>query len=385
MKCLYVSLIIATAIFFTACSQNGNTTEPGKEGKASNKKYQEGKDYYLLKRFRVTDRQGFNQPVEAFSFMLPSNWKVASDIKWNGASKCMPEILQASMTATSPDGEYELMMLPATQFDWSNDPLTLDAMRRGGFLYSCRLQQPMDAATYVKNELAPLVKASVVNIQSPQQLQDAMQKGAVQMKQTAVQAGNNAYDYNPSAAEATLNFLDGKEGIALVTLMQTIVTAPGAFSQQIQTCQCYVSMRLVMKYVKGKESEARKILGTVISSTRANPEWAAAVQKTFQSIQQGAQNTLGQIIEITTKAQNEISNNITRSWENAGSSDNNTKSWSEYIRGVDNWTDANGNKVELSAGYSSAWSKPDGSYILTNDVSFDPNVAFGETWAQMKK
>jgi hypothetical protein len=243
----------------------------------------------------------------------------------------------------------------------------------------------MDAAAYIKNELAPYVKATVGSVQSPQQLQAAMQQGAIQMKQAAVQARNNAYNYNPSAAEATLNFTDGREGLSLVTLMQTIATTPGAFSQQIQTVQCYVSMRLVLKHPAGKGAKAKQLLGTVISSTRANPEWVSAVQKTFQAIQRGAQTTLGQMIQITTQAQNEISKSITRSWEHSANSDNNTKAWSEYIRGVDNWTDESGNKVELTSGYSNAWSKSDGSYILTNDVSFDPNVAFGETWAQMKK
>lgn len=367
--------------FFASCDAQPShkKTTAGSDNKTA------GKDYVTFKRFRTIDRQGFNQPVEAFSFMLPADWNVSSNIQWNGASKCMPEILQASMTAASADGAFELLLLPVTQFDWSDDQLTLDAMRRGGFVYSCRLQQPLDAAAYIKNELAPSVKAMAASVHSPQQLQEAMQQGAMQMKQAAVQAGNNAYDYSPSAAEALLNFADGREGIALVTLMQTIVTLPGAFGQQIKTYQSYVSMRLVMKYPKGKQTEAKRLLGTVISSTRANPEWAAAVQKTFQAIQQGAQNTLGQIIKITTGAQNEISKNITRSWENAGNSDNNTKAWSEYIRGVDSWTDEGGKKVELASGYSNAWSKSDGSYILTNDVSFDPNTAFGETWGQLKK
>lgn len=370
---------------FPGCTQvneKGKTPDDKAKEKGS---YVDGKDYYLLKRFRVTDNQGFNKPVEAFSILLPANWQVKSSLQWNGTSKCMVEILQASLTATSPDGEYELMMLPVTQFDWSDDSLTLDAMQRGGFLYSCRLQQPMDAAVYIKNELAPYLKATVANVQSPQKLQAAMQQGAIKMKQAATQAGNDAYNYNPSAAEATLNFADGKEGMTLVTLMQTIVTTPGAFSQQIQTVQCYVSMRLVMKHPAGKAAKAKQLLGTVISSTRANPEWVAAVQKTFQAIQQGAQNTLGQIIEITSNSQREISDNINRSWEKKESSDDNTRAWSEYIRGVDSWVDGDGNKVELSSGYSQAWSRGDGTYLLTNNTSFNPNIEFQENWSALKK
>ncbi len=386
MKKLHFTIAACIILLsFPGCSQSNQKGKMQNDKAKAKGSYIEGKDYHLLKRFRVTDNQGFNQSVEAFSIMLPANWQVKSNLQWNGASKCMVEILQASLTATSPDGEYELMMLPVTQFDWSDDQLTLDAMRRGGFLYSCRLQQPMDAAAYIKNELAPYVKATVASVQSPQQLQAAMQQGAIQMKQAAVQAGNNAYDYNPSAAEATLNFTDGREGLSLVTLMQTIVTTPGAFSQQIQTVQCYVSMRLVMKHPAGKAAKAKQLLGTVISSTRANPEWVAAVQKTFQAIQQGAQNTLGQIIEITSNSQREISDNINRSWEKKESSDDNTRAWSEYIRGVDSWVDGDGNKVELSSGYSQAWSRGDGTYLLTNNTSFNPNIEFQENWSALKK
>ena len=44
----------------------------------------EGKDYIILKRFRVTDEYGFNQPVEVSSFVLPANWQVNGSVQWNG-------------------------------------------------------------------------------------------------------------------------------------------------------------------------------------------------------------------------------------------------------------------------------------------------------------
>jgi hypothetical protein len=40
---------------------------------------------------------------------------------------------------------------------------------------------------------------------------------------------------------------------------------------------------------------------------------------------------------------------------------NNTDEFGKYLRGVENWTDATGNKVELTSGYSNAWSRNDGS------------------------
>lgn len=56
------------------------------------------------------------------------------------------------------------------------------------------------------------------------------------------------------------------------------------------------------------------------------------------------------------------------------------------LRGVEQWTDpATGDKLELTAGYNEAWSKSDGTYILSNDPLFDPNVVFQEDWKKLGK
>ena len=81
-----------------------------------------------------------------------------------------------------------------------------------------------------------------------------------------------------------------------------------------------------------------------------------------------------------------MSDNITRSWESQnGNTDKSSEWFSQYIRGVDNWTDEGGGKVELTSGYSNAWQKKDGSYILSNDPSFDPNVVLQESWSRLSK
>jgi hypothetical protein len=113
----------------------------------------EGKDYVILKRFRVVDNQGFNQPVEVSSFLLPTNWQVNSNVRWNVSNKCLPDILQASLQAFSPDKAFEITMFPATQFDWSDDSVYLDAMQRGFNLHSCNISQPLDADLSIKQWL----------------------------------------------------------------------------------------------------------------------------------------------------------------------------------------------------------------------------------------
>ncbi len=350
----------------------------------------EGTDYIILKRFRLEDKQGFAQPVEVSSFVLPANWQVNSDVQWNMYNKCMPEIVQASINAKSPDGEYELMLFPVTQFDWSNDPIQLDAMQKGFYLHSCHIAQPLDAEGYIRNAIAPDIKAQVKSAQIIPELQQLMDAGAMQQTQLARQAGNDAYAHKGSAAEGLLQFADGKEGLAFCTVMQTIVTMPGTQGGTSSNFQCYVSMRIVLKYKAGKEEMASKIMSTFFSSTKLNPTWFNGVQNFFLAISKNAQDETWKHIQEVNAVQEQQGNNIIRNWEQRDDASTSayTKGndgFGQYLRGVDNWTDADGNKIELTSGYSNAWSKADGSYILTDNPSFDPNVALQEDWKPLKK
>lgn len=354
---------------------------------------QEGKDYIILKRFRVEDKQGFSQPIEVSSFVLPAGWQVNSSVQWNPSSKCFPEMLQVALQANSPDGAYELILFPVTQFDWSTDPIQLDAMQRGFYPHACTIAQPLDAAGYLSNGLAPFINAQVKSAGIIEQLQQQMDAGAQQMTLEARSAGNNAYSHMGSAAEGLLQFADGREGLAFCTLMQTMVTMPGTQGGMANNIQCYVSMRVVLKYKAGNQEMARKIMSTFFSSMRINPQWATGVQAFFAAVTSNAQNELWKQIQISHQAQQEIGNNIIRSWEAkntpvAGvSSSANNDGFGQYLRGVENYKDENGNTVELTSGYSNAWSKGDGSYLLSTNPAFDPNIELGDTqnWNRMKQ
>jgi hypothetical protein len=387
---------ILLLIICLGCLISCNTTTENKSSTNEPSNMVEGKDYVILKRFRVVDNQGFNQPVEVSSFLLPANWQVNSDVQWNAANKCLPDILQASLQASSPDKAFEITMFPATQFDWSDDPVFLDAMQRGYNLHSCHISQPLDAAGFINQALASSVNAQVKSVKPMDEVQQKMDEGAMQMTNNARQAGNNAYSHRGFASEGLLQFDDGKEGIALCTLMQTITTIPGTQGGMSNTYQCYVSMRIVMKYAAGNEAMARKILSTFLGSAKMNPQWTNSVQAIFADIGRKAQIEIGNRIEIARQEQEEIGKNITRNWErinsnsanlSSSSSSNgmNTEGFSQYLRGVDSWADDSGNKVELSSGYSNAWSKGDGSYLLSNNPAFDPNVAFSESWSRLKQ
>jgi hypothetical protein len=76
-----------------------------------------------------------------------------------------------------------------------------------------------------------------------------------------------------------------------------------------------------------------------------------------------------------------------RSWERQQESqDSSHRQFVRTIREVDTWKDSSGDNVDLNSGYKYGWSKPDGSYILTDNPDFDPSIKYGSSsWEKMRK
>ena len=44
--------------------------------------FAEGKDYSVWQRARVLDQNGFGQPVEAYSILVPKGWRTEGGVNW---------------------------------------------------------------------------------------------------------------------------------------------------------------------------------------------------------------------------------------------------------------------------------------------------------------
>ena len=51
---------------------------------------------------------------------------------------------------------------------------------------------------------------------------------------------------------------------------------------------------------------------------------------------------------------------------------------------METWNDGNNGHVEMASGYDHAWSRGDGTYVLTNSPNFDPGAVFqDQNWQPM--
>jgi hypothetical protein len=382
-----------TALLVLACggANLGPWDEPGSTGSVTPaaKKFVEGQDYVVLERLRVIDPTGFAQPMEAYSILVPRGWKSEGGITWQVGNPCMVEAIHNRVKVKSPDGAWVLDLYPAKQWDWWDDPMMLQTQvqqAQNPVFRRCPIARPMDAGQYLQGPMAQEAGAQVVSVEPNEQIGQVLRQQAQQANQTYQQAGV-ALESRPSAAMATLRYPDGSAGVAIAAIDTLVSFMPDYMTGgQSASYSCKTTTAVSLRHPAGQEPEARKLLSTVMSSFRINPDWQAGVQKMVMNVAAMEQRETQKRAAIQHEVMEYSAQLQQRTWEEGQASrDRIAESWGQTLRGVETWNDASGGGIELSAGYDEAWSRPDGTYILSNDPMFDPNVAFQEDWRKLEK
>lgn len=392
------------------------TTPAAAQGNASpSKNFVEGKDYVVMERVRFMDNQGFEQPAEAFSVLLPKGWKHEGGITWKDMNACRGELVTGRWSASSPDGAISYVSLPLHTWGSASDPMMQQSMMMQAQSGGCEYGGPMSAEEYLRQVFLPrdLQGASITEIKENEAARQEMDRGAQRTVDALRQMGGMPEVRN-SAITARLKWSDGTEGVAFCSIMNVVNTTQDMYSGMMQqTTTSVTSERSFIRYTTARKDEAERFLVNAKSSLRTNPAWKEAVDNFFVQMRnqqdmihrqrmaaidaqtrantaahhQRMANIQAQGAANTAAHNQRMSNmdNQMRSWENQQSSqDRMHTSFVQTIREVQTYQDGNG-KVELSSGYDQAWSRGDGTYILSNSPSFDPSSVFqDQNWQEMK-
>lgn len=89
--------------------------------------------------------------------------------------------------------------------------------------------------------------------------------------------------------------------------------------------------------------------------------------------------------EAITRNSREISSMYSDAyWKRQESQDRMAQNFSDSIRGVERYSSPHEKfPVQLPGGYQNAWAGANGSYVLSNETGFDPNVASTTNWTLM--
>ena len=352
----------------------------------ADKKFVEGQDYVVLERLRVMDNGGFGEPVAAYSFLVPKGWKSEGGITWKVGETCTSEAIENRVTVRSPDGAYQIDVFPTRQWDWWDDPATLEAQRtqqQNPLFRRCPIAEPMDAAAFLQGPMAQMTGATVTKVEPAEQLGQLLRES-----QQANQQAGVAPESRPSAAVATLAYPDGSVGLGLAVVNTLVAQTPNpATGGQSASYQCVASTQVALKGPAGREEEARQILATAMSSLRLNPTWQQGASQILQDVRNMEVSENAKRAAIQQEAQEYSANLQRRTWEGSEASrDRINEAWGQTLRGVATWSDGSGASVDLNAGYDEAWGRPDGTYVVSNDPRFDPKVVLQEEdWKRLEK
>lgn len=405
MKKYYTIIIVLFLIFQTAIivsckndkGENGNAKEADKQ---STDNFAEGKDYTIFKRFRLMDKNGFAEPVEAYSLMLPKDWTLDGDVVWVPVGQpCQGT--SRNFKATSADGKYSYEVFPVLTWSFTEDQQMAYFMQQQT-TKNCRFDKPMNAEEYTTSQfLAEIGNPTISNVQRNNEVIKELEKNMDKYRSEFASRGAT-FQTNNDAITADLKFSDGNEGFLMVSVSNGTLTIPNVYNGTYT--QNYTSTsptRIIFKYPKGEKEKAKELFTTIYSSFKTNPVWNETVEKywrdnrnksyaesmnTIRLMDERTKQIAQQTIENGKKSLANIDNQM-RSWEaKQASQDRMHTAFIKTIRGVENYQDSNGT-VEVQSGYNHVWSKNDNNTILmTNSPNFDPSSVFqDQNWKEMKK
>lgn len=359
-----------------------------------------GTDYIVYKRVRLIDKIGFTEPVEAYSALLPENWKHKNDIIWEPpGTPCMGTYRKFS--AGDDKGNIKLELFPDHIYSWTSNEL-LRSLNSGNSSEFCSQQPPLDAEKYLSDIfLQEIGNPKIVKTENvPGVINEMKEKFNANLNElTGYGAGN--VNFHPSAIKADVEWNDGKKGILTVSVGIAEITVPNQYTggyDMIYTTQ--VSNKTMFVY-SDEKSEAEKMYGVIMTGFRTNPFWQESVNNFWKQTRANKHIVhLGKIKAIDERTNQIAKDAIASGNRRLAEMDNQQRSWEQKqqlqdrmhtefiktIRGVENYQDATG-KYEMSSGYNHAWSRNDGSsFILTDNPNFDPSSVFqDQNWKEMKK
>jgi hypothetical protein len=325
----------------------------------------------------IPDNAGFGQPMTAATTLIPAGWQAQGGVSWQannaGCGKNTPHF---EWQAVSPDGISAVTILP--EESWSGNNLAFAGGQQ--VCPNLWIQSVKEYITTWAQYNRP--NARILDYrerpdevaQLNQQLQQLQAQGiAVQGVETRnwAEAGQVllAYEYQGVEVRELLGI-----GVTFyLTRMAGVM--PGEIREfLIINAMPGYAMRAPAGQLDIKVAEMLR------KSARPNPQWLALMAQHNAKMSQINIKGARDRSRIITQTGEEIRQIQNESWRNQNASqDRMQRETIESIRGVETYNDPyHGGTVELDNSYKHAWQLNDGSYVLSDDPSFEPYTATGQ-------
>jgi hypothetical protein len=362
----------------------------------------QGGGYYRMKVAHLIDQYGFGQPAEVARILIPSNWSFQGGVQWGPPTGCTYNLLHVQARAGDASGMYGFEMFSPYTWQWHDDPANRQvAQQQSPYLNAavrpCEMRPAVRAVDFIRQSIVPRFRpgARILTSEALPQMARARQvalngdlaqliaAGAARGGQ--VDAGRVLITYNVNGRPVE-EWISGMIEIIAMPAMSASAAMNGSLSQ-VSSYQITATSLVATRAPAGELSRYSRLYAGIVASLRSNPRYGFAVQAVFMNIIKGQIDGAAQRSAIWTEMQKYTGDIIVQAYQHQQQvQDQLAQSYSQSIRGTQTYYDPSAReRVELTGGYSEAWSNGRGEYILSDDPNFDPSVALHEQWTLLQK
>ena len=335
-------------------------------------------DVLRFKTFRVMDRPDMIGG-EALSLLIPATWEGEGSVFWR-LHPTMPA--GALIRLRNPAGLEAFEAWPAQPYSWGG-MLAMTGFPEGSNYLGNEVRPPAaNAFDYVERFVLPQVRAGLsYRVVARAELPEL---AAALRAQSA--AGGNYLPTEITAGRVRVEYeLDGQPIEEDFYCALTKIFLPGG-NMVIWNADQLGAMRAA----QGQLDDQARILQTMVSSIRLNPQWLNRYQQLVEALtayQNRQIANAGVLSRIISQTHAEISESRQQAYEQRQATmDRIHENYSQYIRGVDEYRNPDtGTHVELPSGYSQAWRGLNDEYIVTDNPNFNPNVELNGNWTALER
>lgn len=321
-----------------------------------------------LQRMEIMDPGGFERPMVAATALVPIGWRAQGGVVWSAQATC-GQGYKFDWTAASPDGVTAVAFFPSERWETNSMGAPLQAgcpqasiSSVQQYLQSYAQRHRPDARIF---DFRPRPDVA----EEFKQLNQTTPMPSGEMK-TWVESGEVLIGYNAQ----------GREMRELIGVTAYFINNRMAGVYPGQTMESFVGSTFTGFSMRAPEGQLDFQLAEAIrKSGQPAPQWQSRINahnsRTTAIVQKGVADRSA----ITAQLGRDMNEIITGGWEERNASmDRSHREVIEGIRGVETYDDSiNGGTVQLDNSYSNAWQLNDGSYVLTDDMFFEPYKHLG--------
>jgi len=332
----------------------------------------------------IVDPGGFGRPMVASTILAPVGWSTSGGVVWQqNTAPCGERNPHTSWKAVSPDGMQAVEILAEEVWNGDNFPIPPEA--RGG----CPNVQIRDARSFVIDyALRHRPGARVLDYRDlPANETRAVQDFIDRNSGPAAQGQNRSIFAGGKALLGyTQNGVEMRESIHVSFIVSPIAMEGGMGGQMQRAVTIGTLLGYAIKAPAG--SLNLKFADLFARSIKANPAYAQLTADYNARMTGIVAGSVSDRTEITARTGEELRRIQSEYWDRKSASDD--LGQNQVISGI---RDANeyadpytvGGVVELDNSFQNAWRLQDGTYVLTDDPSFNPNLATGLDGQQLRR